>query len=151
MKDRLSTSRPEWWLVALACVCLGSMTATGTPQHAGTVWDGVYTETQAKDGEAVYTAVCAECHGDDHAGREQAPALAGLAFMEKWNKGTVRQLYDLIVEMPPDNPKTLEPKKVVDVLAYLLRVNEFPPGATPLTNDRAALAQIQMTKARPQK
>src|SRR3954452_21117028 len=64
---------------------------SATSQSATSVWDGVYTEAQAKKGEDVYFAHCVTCRGEDFAGREQAPALAGLGFMEKWNRATVRK------------------------------------------------------------
>ena len=55
----------------------------------------------------VYFTHCVTCHGDDFAGREQAPALAGLGFMEKWNRATVRKLFEKVEQMPPTQPKSL--------------------------------------------
>jgi mono/diheme cytochrome c family protein len=114
------------------------------------VWDGTYTEAQARAGEAIYSSICAECHGEDLAGREQSPALAGLGFVDNWNRATLRQLYDMVQDMPPDEPMTLEPKQYIDVLAYLLSANGFPAGAAALTNDRAALARIRIVNGGPQ-
>ena len=114
------------------------------------VWDGVYTEAQAKKGETVYFTHCVTCHGDDFAGREQAPALAGLAFMEKWNRATVRKLFEKVEQMPPTQPKSLPTQDYVDVVAYLLSVNELPAGPTALPSDRAALGRIEIKNVRPQ-
>lgn len=44
------------------------------------VWDGVYTEEQAKRGETVYGKECSSCHGDLLTGGESAPALTGGVF-----------------------------------------------------------------------
>jgi len=41
------------------------------------VWDGVYTEEQAKRGEPIYKKECAACHGDMLTGGESAPPLTG--------------------------------------------------------------------------
>ena len=120
-------------------------------QSATSVWDGVYTEAQAKKGEAVYFARCVDCHGQDFAGREQAPALAGLGFMEKWNRATVRKLFEVVEQMPPGQPKSLAAQDYVDVLAYMLSVNGLPAGPAALPNDRAALARIEIKNVRPQK
>ena len=120
-------------------------------QSATSVWDGVYTEAQAKKGEAVYFAHCVDCHGPDFAGREQAPALAGLGFMEKWNRATVRKLFERVEQMPPDEPKVLATQDYVDVLAYMLGVNGLPAGPTALPNDRAALGRIEIKNVRLQK
>jgi mono/diheme cytochrome c family protein len=120
-------------------------------QSATSVWDGVYTEAQAKKGETVYFTHCVTCHGDDFAGREQAPALAGLAFMEKWNRATVRKLFEKVEQMPPTQPKSLATQDYVDVVAYMLSVNELPAGPAALPNDRAALARIEIKNVRPEK
>src|SRR5260370_10887474 len=44
------------------------------------VWDGVYTDQQAKRGEPKYRENCADCHGDDLEGDAEAPALSGATF-----------------------------------------------------------------------
>jgi mono/diheme cytochrome c family protein len=134
-------------LAVLAAV--GGTAARG--QSPTSVWDGVYTEAQAKKGEAVYFAHCVDCHGQDFAGREQAPALAGLGFMEKWNRATVRRLFEVVEQMPPDQPKVLATQDYVDVVAYMLSVNELPAGPTALPNDRAALGRMEIRNVRPQK
>lgn len=124
---------------------------SATSQSATSVWDGVYSDAQAKKGETVYFTNCAVCHGDDFAGREQAPALAGLAFMEKWNRATVRKLFEKVELMPPTQPKSLPAQDYVDAVAYLLSVNELPAGPSALPNDRAALGRIEIKNVRPQK
>jgi len=53
-------------------------------QAQKTVWDGVYTEEQAKRGAEVYAEKCAMCHGDSLGGVESAPALTGPAFYATW-------------------------------------------------------------------
>jgi mono/diheme cytochrome c family protein len=118
--------------------------AAALGQSATSVWDGVYTEAQAKKGETVYFTTCAVCHGDDFAGREQAPALAGLGFMEKWNHATVRKLFEKVEQMPPTQPKSLPAQDYVDAVAYLLSVNELPAGPSALPTDRAALGRIEI-------
>ena len=44
------------------------------------VWDGVYTEEQAKRGEPLYSQQCASCHGAELMGGEMAPPLAERRF-----------------------------------------------------------------------
>ena len=117
-------------------------------QSAISVWDGVYTEAQATKGEAVYFAHCVDCHGPDFAGREQAPALAGLGLMEKWNRATVRKLFERVEQMPPAQPKSLATQDYVDVVGYMLSVNELPAGPAALPNDRAALGRIEIKNVR---
>ena len=40
------------------------------------LWDGAYSEAQARRGEPLYEQSCAECHGADLNGVEMAPGLA---------------------------------------------------------------------------
>jgi mono/diheme cytochrome c family protein len=49
------------------------------------VWEGVYSDDQAKRGEALYRQKCASCHGDKLTGGESAPPLAGGQFLSNWN------------------------------------------------------------------
>ena len=137
---------------AMLVLTLGAAVSAAALRLAATetVWSGVYTEEQAKAGEELYGGYCADCHGDDLAGIEQAPPLAGTAFGEKWNKADLRKLYELVEAMPPKKPKSLTAKQYTDILSYLLFANEMPAGTTPLDADRGALAAIMFTSVRPQ-
>ena len=44
--------------------------AQSPPSTSKTVWDGAYTDGQAKRGEAVYAAECSSCHGEDLSGQQ---------------------------------------------------------------------------------
>jgi mono/diheme cytochrome c family protein len=96
-----------------------------------TVLDGVYTEQQAQKGEERYQAICAACHDGDE---PEAPAPKGPEFIERWRDAPVGFLYGFIHKsMPADKPGSLSEADYVDVIAYLLRVNGYPAGATNLT------------------
>ena len=58
----------RWLLLAIAMAALSQETSRS-------IWDGVYTEAQAKRGAAIYSAECAGCHGLDLTGVETASAL----------------------------------------------------------------------------
>ena len=49
--------------------------AQSTELHV-TVWQGVYTEAQAKRGQSEYTTHCANCHRDDLTGYNEHPQRA---------------------------------------------------------------------------
>jgi mono/diheme cytochrome c family protein len=55
-----------------------------TAAQSRSVWSGVYTDEQAAAGETIYFDRCVACHGDDLAGRERAPALAGRGSTSYW-------------------------------------------------------------------
>ena len=60
------------------------------------IWNGSYTDEQAKRGQAHYLQDCATCHGDALAGSEAAPALAGDVFMEAWDGRSAGDLLEKI-------------------------------------------------------
>lgn len=119
-------------------------------QGARTVWDGVYTEEQAKRGQKVYTAECGRCHGDNLLGGE-APALTGPLFASNWEGVPLSDLLDRIrVTMPLDNPGMLSRQDVVDIIAHMLKAGTMPAGADALSTDAGVLAQIKFVSTRPQ-
>lgn len=116
------------------------------------MWDGVYTTEQAVQGEKLATARCVLCHGDRLTGGELAPALSGDVFSANWDGVMLGDLVDRIRKtMPVDAPGTLSRQQTVDIVAYLLRLGEFPVGMTPLPTDGGILAQIRFESIKPQR
>ena len=87
-------------------------------QAQKTVWDGVFTEEQAKRGADVYAEKCAMCHGDSLGGVESAPALTGPAFYANWEGETLNALFERIrMSMPQDNPGSLSRTQNAEIIA----------------------------------
>lgn len=130
----MATPSPKSKLVPILAFVLPGALFAQPP--AKTVLDGVYTAAQAKHGQAVYARSCASCHRADLTGFS-GPPLKGDLFMDRWREFNLNVLSDLIQNtMPADNPGTLARQDYLDVLAYLLQVNEIPPGKQPLTADQ---------------
>ncbi len=109
------------------------------------VWDGVYTDDQAKNGQALYNSECASCHGDQLNGGEMAPPLAGGEFMSNWNGLTVGALFERIrTGMPPGVPGKVGRDAKVAIVSYILQYNKFPSGKTDLPAQTEAMNQIKM-------
>jgi quinoprotein glucose dehydrogenase len=129
-------------IVALGGVSGGRLRAESTgvnisnPGGAGedkTVWSGVYTAEQARNGKAAYAAACSACHQESLGGDTMSPALVGEEFRATWDSQKLRKLYSRILStMPVDNPGTLTEKTVLDIVAYLLETNGFPGGTAAL-------------------
>jgi quinoprotein glucose dehydrogenase len=131
------------WLAAVAI-------ERGVEAQGKTVWDGVYSEEQAKRGQAAYEAECASCHQPDFAGDGFAPGLAGPEFASAWNDLSVGDLFDRVRQsMPPSNPGSVPPATKVDILAYLLKGNKMPAGSTELPTEAEALKQIKYLANKP--
>jgi len=135
--------------LVLAAASLCALRAQA-PADARSVWDGVYTDEQAKRGEAVYRKECAACHGDMLTGGESAPALTGGGFQANWNGLTLGDLFDRIRKtMPQTKPGTLTRQQNADVLAFMLNINKFPAGKTELYRQSEMLKEIRFETKKP--
>lgn len=131
------------WLAAVAV-------QPGIEAQGKTVWDGVYSEAQAKRGQAAYEAECASCHQADFGGDGFAPSLAGPEFASAWNDLSVGDLFERVRQsMPPSNPGGMPPATKIDVIAYLLKGNKFPAGSAELPKEAAGLKEIKYLANKP--
>ena len=114
------------------------------------VWDGVYTDAQAKRGGQVYAVSCQNCHGEALQGDGTATALTGPGFMADFNGATLGEILDRTrTTMPDDNPGTMSRQQIADVLTYMLYVNKFPAGAAELPTQPEVLSQIKFLATKP--
>lgn len=115
-----------------------------------TVWDGVYTEAQAKRGGELYGQRCATCHGADLRGADVAPGLMGEEFAEKWEDQPLAPMFELMrVTMPQDAPGSLSRSQTADILAFVLSKAGFPQGDQELAFNTDALGQITFVSKKP--
>ena len=120
------------------------------PADSRSVWDGVFTEEQARRGEAVYQKECAACHGDQLTGGESAPPLTGGGFQANWSGLTLGDLFDRIRKtMPQSAPGRLTRQQDADVLAFMLSVNKFPAGKSELYRQSEMLKEIRFESKKP--
>ena len=115
------------------------------------VWEGVYTDDQARRGEAQYARNCEACHGADLSGNavQEVPSLVFDAFLTQWSDRTVKDLFDAVKRsMPRDNPGGLNARAYVDVIAYVLQANRIPSGTNELSLNPDALGQIVIERTK---
>ncbi len=114
------------------------------------VWDGVYTEEQARRGERTYAQECAACHLDDLLGDGMAPPLAGTAFSFRWTDLSVGNIFTTTrTTMPQGAPASLSARAYADIAAVLLSVTDYPAGDEELEPDVPTLEQIRIESQRP--
>src|SRR2546430_10387687 len=137
-------------LTMSAAALSGAQAPTAAPARPA-----MYTEAQATLGESLYRQSCAACHGATLTGGT-APPLAGPTFETSWSdpRVTIADLFFIArTTMPPRASNTLTAQDHAAVFAYLLKMNGFPAGATPLTATSEALesAHVAITNqaARP--
>jgi hypothetical protein len=89
----------------------------------------------------VYAGTCRSCH---------TPASHTGATFNKWWRG--KQLSDLFLfvstRMPKNDPGSLAPDDVADVMAYLLKMNAMPVGKEELPPDADSLKKIRIETKR---
>jgi quinoprotein glucose dehydrogenase len=141
-------------LAMLASIASGSATRVAAVQDGTTasVWDGVYSEEQAGRGEEAYRQACANCHGPELEGADMTPGLTGGMFTSNWNDLTLGDLFERIrATMPLDKPGSLSRQQNADLVAFLLKANQWPVGTTELSRELGALKQIRIQSSRPER
>jgi len=131
--------------MALAAAMLASQAGQGSETAAGkTVWDGVFTMTQAERGRTVLAEHCSLCHGEAMRGGGGVPPAVGPEFVFNWNGKTVSELFTYLkTTMPPTAPGSLSDEKYADILAALFDLNGFPAdGASELPVDPQTLSNL---------
>jgi S-disulfanyl-L-cysteine oxidoreductase SoxD len=115
-----------------ACIRSGFLlvvlTGASLAQAHRTVWEGVYTEAQAARGMAEYSRSCQGCHAVVPDGK--AP-LVGDAFWKSFSQKTGADLLTFVsTYMPNGAPGSLSSAAYEDIVAFILKSNGFPAGAT---------------------
>jgi len=136
-------------VVVAAVTSLGMISAQ---EATHSVWDGIYSDAQAKRGVGAYSQYCAACHGDQMTGGEMAPPLAGGEFLSNWNGLTAGDLFDRIyTTMPANKPKSVSREVNADILAYIFAMNKFPAGSADMAHQTEVLKQFKIEAQKPDK
>jgi len=134
----------------IACGAVGGSLLRAEQAGDKTTWSGVYSEAQAKRGEALYADKCASCHAPDLTGLDQAPPLSGNDFNVNWNDLAVNDLFERIhISMPADKPGSLSRPEAADIVAFILQKGSFPAGQTELPSEADGLKAIKFLAKKP--
>jgi mono/diheme cytochrome c family protein len=117
-------------------LCAPGASAQSPDGPARSAADGVYTTGQAAQGETVFSGICGSCHGTTE--------FRGPSFRRMWSGRSVYDLFDQLRNtMPLDNPGGLSREQYTDVIAYLLKLNDYPAGATALPATDEGLRHVK--------
>ena len=126
--------------------------AASSTEPPRTVWDGIYTEEQAKRGGSLYSERCAKCHAPDLSGGEMAPALASAEFKFNWSGLSVGDLFERVkISMPQDSPGSLSRQQIADILAFVFSKNGFPAGTMELAREAEVVKEIRFEATKPER
>ena len=117
---------------ALVLMAVGIANLSGQPPPAA-----VFTADQAAAGRTAYQANCASCHLADLAGRNEAPPLAGVNFLNTWRNRTARDLFEYIQSTMPPQAASLPSDQYLSIVAFILQSNGASAGAQPFTGSVA--------------
>lgn len=132
-------------MLAAAVVYSSTTGAASAAQAQKTTRDRIYAKDQADRGAALYVKHCERCHTPEKVpeGKKPGPPVSGEKFLATWTDRTLGELFDTIHNtMPSDGSAVLTVDQSLDSLAYILRLNNFPEGASPLKHDDAMKAIV---------
>lgn len=139
------------WLVNLTAIVARVNDAALEQTAVKSIWDGVYSDAQATRGQEIYLEECAGCHLESLGGADMAPGLVGDAFQKQWIDLTVGDLFERIrISMPQDSPAHLSRQAYIDIVAHILKANNFQAGNSDLSHDLAMLKQVKITAKSPE-
>jgi len=112
-------------------------TAAADTAKGPSTLDGLYTDEQASRGKDVYFNSCRSCH---------TPAShTGATFNQWWRGKHLSDLFAFVsTRMPKNDPGSLAPEDVADVMAYLLKMNAMPVGPNELPADVDSLKKYRI-------
>ncbi len=118
-----------WGLALIVPLLSGAVSAWA---EEGSVWDGVYSEAQIKNGKKLFDEQCIACHSDRPGvmgGHGPAPSIVGEGFTFSWLDASVADFFDVIRQtMPQAAPNSLDAQQYADITAYVLKINGYPAG-----------------------
>lgn len=113
------------------------VTVVAGPLVSNGASEGAYSSEQAQRGRETFTEVCRECHSSSE--------FRGRDFEFTWRRRSAWEFYrQLRRTMPEDFPGALAPQAYVDVIAYVLEINDYPSGAEELLPNEESLRRVPL-------
>ncbi len=107
-----------------------------------------FTQQQVAEGKKLYDNYCAVCHGSTLTNGTFGTPLAGEYFDDKWHGRRLSAFFEKSKTMPPAAPASLPDDTYAKIVAYILEVNGFKPGAAPLPASAGALRDMPIETQR---
>ena len=126
---------------AALAVLLGCSTSVEGPSRPAepepSAAPGFYSVLQADRGREAFRGICSECHSTSD--------FRGDDFEWQWRRQTVWDFYRKVTRtMPEESPGSLSDQVYTDVIAYILRINDYASGGAELVASRRAMDLIPM-------
>ena len=121
---------------------------SGTAKRKHREVPALYTADQATKGALAYYQNCAMCHGpalDGQSGGYSGPALKGADFADPSYDFHVSDIFNFVAKlMPAATPGSLTHEQDVEIMAFILQQNGYPPGSHELVYEEAEKSKVPL-------
>jgi polar amino acid transport system substrate-binding protein len=121
---------------------------SGTTKRKHREAPALYTADQATKGALAYYQNCAMCHGpqlDGQSGGYSGPALKGADFADPSYDFHVSDIFNFVAKlMPAATPGSLTHEQDVEIMAFILQQNGYPPGSHELVYEEAVKSKVPL-------
>ena len=122
--------------------------ASGTTKRKHREVPALYTADQATKGALAYYQNCAMCHGpllDGQSGGYSGPALKGPEFADPSYDFHLSDMFNFVAKlMPAATPGSLTHEQDVEIMAFMLQQNGYPPGSHELVYEDAEKSKVPL-------
>jgi mono/diheme cytochrome c family protein len=141
--DRTTVMKHRSAAAAIILLFTGGI-AQGQEPAAKSTASGVFSNEQAKRGEAAYNTNCVTCHGAELRSTDrEVPHLSDKSFKFGWIGKSIAEKYQFVRDtMPPKEEHSLSDQVYLDIVTYILKFNKVPAGDRELKPDLDILKQI---------
>lgn len=147
----------RWWSNSPKClpsivvvVCMYAGCGAPNPKENSTFTErlnanaGIYLDIQADSVSTLYSTGCAGCHGQKGQGSEGGSSLVGTLFQSRWQEKSIGDLFEITKQtMPKNNPASYDDQTYAALVAFMLRLNNFPAGEKSLPSEKKELDLIR--------
>ena len=120
----------------------------GNTQRKHAKIPALYTPDQASKGAVAYYQNCSMCHGpllDGQSGGYSGPALKGPEFADPSYDFHVSDMFNFVAKlMPSATPGSLTHEQDVQIMAFILQQNGYPPGSHDLVYEDAEKSKVPL-------
>ena len=130
-------------LIAGGIALAAAASALGWAARADDGKPASFTQAQVDQGQDLYRANCASCHGQNLNDGEFAPALKSMGFRTKWSGQSVGALFAYATaNMPPGQAGVLGPDDYAALTAFMLHANGAAASDKALPADAQTLSGL---------
>ncbi len=125
------------WCAALSFCLAAAVMTSAAGADKKTIADKVYSAAQADRGEARFKTPCSSCHSTN--------SFSGGAFADRWSGQSLSEVFEFISNVMPENdPGRLKREEYVNIIAFMLKINNFQAGDADLPTDSPGLKNIEI-------